>query len=577
MKKAIVSFKNFSYKYVSQESPTLHDLNLDIFEGEIALIAGPSGCGKSTLGNCMNGLIPNSYKGEMQGSVKVMGHETRDRSLFDLSKTVGTFLQDTDAQFIGLTVGEDIAFALENDAVAQEEMKERVRTAAVRVGMNAFLDRSPHDLSGGQKQRVSLAGVLVDPVRLLLFDEPLANLDPAAGKQTMQLIDRIHRVSGITVVIIEHRLEDVLEIDVDRVIVLSEGRIVADAPPNKLLASEVLRKNGVREPLYLSALKKAGIAVTPDLHPEHIETLDLSVIRKPLVSWAQAKGRDEDKAAAASALNLSQVSFQYKTGLPVLRDVSFSIGKGERIGIVGKNGAGKSTLTKLICGLEKPMSGSLFFQGSDMKDWTIKERSEHIGLVMQSPNQMISQQMIFDEVAFGLRIRGTDPRKIEERVYETLKICGLYPFRHWPVSALSFGQKKRVTIASILVLRPDILILDEPTAGQDYRHYTEIMRFLDQLNNQGMTIVMITHDMHLLLEYTDRAIVMTDGVKIADRSPAQLLSDPETAARAGLKTTSLFRLAERIGFPDPPDFVERFIVEEREERSHYGHANAEFY
>ncbi|WP_100487106.1 ABC transporter ATP-binding protein [Sporolactobacillus pectinivorans] len=577
MSKAIVSFEHFSYKYNSQESPTLIDINLKIHVGEKVLITGPSGSGKSTLGYCINGLIPEAFKGETDGSVKVSGHETKALGIFDLSKIVGTVLQDTDAQFIGLTVGEDIAFALENDEVPLPEMKNRVLLAAKRVGMENFLEQSPHELSGGQKQRVTMAGVLVDPVRVLLFDEPLANLDPASGAQTMQLIDRINKESGLTVIIVEHRLEEVLQINPDRIIVMADGRIVADEPPDRLLSTDVLQQNGIREPLYLSAVKRSGVTVTPDLHPAGLDRMEMDKIREPLKQWLSKTIPDTEPNQSTEILNLDHLSFHYSTGNNVLKDVSFSVKKGERVAIVGKNGAGKSTLTKLLCGLERPDSGTLSFFGTDMGEWTIKERSQHIGLVMQDPNQMLSQQMIFEEVALGLRIRGIEPDEIRWRVHETLKICGLYPYRNWPVSALSFGQKKRVTIASILVLRPEVIILDEPTAGQDYYHYTEIMNFLDRLNEQGMTILMITHDMHLMLEYTDRAIVMADGAKIADELPSELLSDQTIAERANLRTTSLFGLAERAGIPDPAAFVEHFILSEREERSHHESADAQLH
>lgn len=577
MKKPLIAFEHFGFRYNSQESPTLHDINLKIYEGETVLIAGPSGSGKSTLGHCMNGLIPNAFGGTAEGALTVCGKPAHDQSIFDLSKQIGTVLQDADAQFIGLTVGEDIAFTLENDVVPQKEMKRRVRAAAERVGMGMYLDRSPHELSGGQKQRVSLAGVLVDAVRLLLFDEPLANLDPAAGKHTMQLIDRIHRETGITVIIIEHRLEDVLAIDLDRVIVMDNGKIAADLPPDKILSSDVLHRCGIREPLYISALKRAGVVVRPEIHPEHVETLDADVIRDPLLAWNGLSVLREKNKQSDEILRLENIDFHYHGEGPVLRNITFSVRQGERVAVVGKNGAGKSTLTKLICGLERPDSGNLFYHGRNIKDWTIKERSQHIGLVMQNPNQMISQQMIFDEVALGLRVRGTNADETQQLVHEALKICGLYAYRNWPISALSYGQKKRVSIASILVLRPDILILDEPTAGQDYRHYSEIMHFLEELNHGGMTLVMITHDMHLMLEYTNRAIVLSQGEKLADEPPARLLSDPEKAERANLKTTSLFTLAERIGLADPAAFVERFICSERKEQSEHEHADAQLY
>ncbi|RYL88527.1 ABC transporter ATP-binding protein [Sporolactobacillus sp. THM19-2] len=577
MKKPIISFEHFSFKYNSQESPTLNDINLSIHDGEVVLIAGPSGCGKSTFAHCINGLIPNAFKGEITGSVKICGKEGKDLSIFDRSKQIGTVLQDTDAQFIGLTVGEDIAFSLENDAVPQPDMFRRVRAAAKRVGMAGELSRSPHDLSGGQKQRVSLAGVLVDPVQILLFDEPLANLDPAAGKQTMRLIAQIHRETGLTVIIIEHRLEDVLEIDLDRVILMADGKIVADGPPGRLLASDVLSGYGIREPLYLSALKMAGVHVTEEMHPEHIDTLDINTVRAPLVAWSETAESDPETADQEEVLRLDKIAFHYTEDTMVLRDISFQIKKGECVALVGKNGAGKSTLTRLICGLEKPTAGRIFFHGENLADWTIKERSDRIGLVMQNPNQMLSQQMIYDEVALGLRIRGTAPEEIRQRVYQALKICGLYPYRNWPVSALSFGQKKRVTIASILVMEPELIILDEPTAGQDYRHYTEIMQFLEKLSKRGISLLLITHDMHLMLEYADRAIVLSGGEKTADEPPATLLSDRKRAEEASLKETSLFTLAKRLGLADPITFVEHYIHHEKEVRRKYEHADAQLY
>ncbi|SFG31959.1 ABC transporter ATP-binding protein [Sporolactobacillus nakayamae] len=577
MNKKVISFKQFSFKYRSQESPSLYDINLAINQGERILITGPSGSGKSTLGRCINGLIPNTFKGEIKGTLERMGGDAGDQRIPALSKKVGTVLQDTDAQFIGLTVGEDIAFALENDAVPQVEMKKTVAQAAKQVGMELFLDQSPHDLSGGQKQRVSMAGVLVDPVSILLFDEPLANLDPASGKATMHLIDRIQKETGVTVVIIEHRVEDVLAIGIDRIVLVADGKIVADAPPDQLLCSGVLEANGVREPLYLTALKRAGIPIVPELHPESLDHMRLDGAGAALLAWTHAAVSEKEHPLGQPILNVSHVNFHYEPDRPILEDVRFSVRKGERIALVGKNGAGKSTLTKLICGLEHPDSGTIYIGGGDISTQTIKERSEHIGLVMQNPNQMISQNMIFDEVAFGMRLRGSAEEEIKRRVYESLKICGLYPYRNWPVSALSFGQKKRVTIASILVLDPDLLILDEPTAGQDYRHYTEIMRFLESLSEKGMTLIMITHDMHLMLEYTERALVMADGRLIADQPPAELLSDADIASRANLKTTSLYHLAERVGFSSPPTFVKHFIQSEQGRRSCDENAHAQLH
>ena len=568
-KTPIISFKNFSFQYRAQKKPTLQDINLDIYPGERVLIAGPSGSGKSTLAACINGLNPFSNPGECTGTLMVDGVDAPHSSIFDLAGHVGTVLQDPDGQFIGLTVGEDIAFSLENNCTPQPEMKEIVQHAAELVGIENHLGFAPHELSGGQKQRVSLAGVMVDDVKILLFDEPLANLDPATGKQAIELIDTIQQKTDTTVLIIEHRLEDVLWRNVDRIVLVNEGRILADMRPDDLLSGSLLAENGIREPLYLTAMRYAGIAVTPEKHPAHIDSVVLDKADTArLHSWFQAEPLPAPKPAPEPLLEVRDLCFGYNKGQHTLQNVSFSIGKGEMVSIVGRNGAGKSTLSKLICGFETQDSGEIYLNGKDLKDENIRRRAKHIGYVMQNPNQMISKTMIYDEVAMALQGSGLTEEQIQEKVDDTLKVCGLYPFRKWPVSALSFGQKKRVTIASVLVQNPELILLDEPTAGQDFRHYTDIMEFLQGLNTRGVTVVMITHDMHLMLEYTPRALVFCDGQLIADRSASAVLCDPELIERAALKETSLYTLANRCGIAPAEDFVERFIAADREVRAH---------
>ena len=565
-KDPIISFRKFGFQYYSQKEPTLSGIDLDIYPGEKILIVGPSGSGKSTLAHCINGLIPYAYKGTVTGTLTVDGKTPDESSLFERSKKVGTVLQDSDGQFVGLTVGEDIAFSLENDLTAQPEMKETVRRVAGMVGMETLLSSSPFELSGGQKQRTALAGVMVDNVDVLLFDEPLANLDPLTGKTAIDLIDRIHREYQKTVIIIEHRMEDVLYRHVDRVVVINDGRIVSDSTPDELVSSDILTKLGNREPLYVTAVKYAGVQLTPGMHPGYLDTLDMDAVREPLSRWYAARPPHPETPPQDVILSVRDLSFRYTKKRRVLEHISFDIRRGEMVSVVGTNGAGKSTLAKVICGFVREDGGDILFEGQSICGWTIKERSMKIGYVMQNPNQMISKPMIFDEVALGLRIRGTDEEQVREKVEHALKVCGLYPMRNWPVAALSFGQKKRVTIASMLVMDPRILILDEPTAGQDYRHYTDIMEFLRGLNRQGITIIMITHDMHLMLEYTPHAIVIAGGRKIGDGSAVSVLTDGELAARANLKLTSLYELAQKAGLPDPQDFVQQFIDYEEARR-----------
>ena len=566
-RKPIISFRNFSFQYRAQKRPTLTDINLEIYPGERVLIAGPSGSGKSTLAGCINGLNPFSNPGACTGTLTVDGVDAPHSSLFELSAHVGTVLQDPDGQFIGLTVGEDIAFALENSCTPQDEMYAITRHAAELVGIENHLGYAPHELSGGQKQRVSLAGVMVDQVKILLFDEPLANLDPATGKQAIELIDEIQKKTDTTVLIIEHRLEDVLWRNVDRIVLVNGGTILADLRPDELLSGSLLAENGIREPLYVTALRYAGVDITPDKHPAHVDSLVLDdADTQKLRDWFTARPRPAAQPEREPLLEVKGLSFGYQKGQQTLRDVSFSIGKGEMVSIVGRNGAGKSTLSKLICGFETPDAGEIFLNGKPLAEENIRRRAQHIGYVMQNPNQMISKTMIYEEVALGLQRSGLTEEQIREKVEATLRVCGLYPFRNWPISALSFGQKKRVTIASVLVLDPELILLDEPTAGQDFRHYTDIMEFLRGLNARGVTVVMITHDMHLMLEYTRRALVFCDGRLIADRTAAAVLCDPALVEQAALKETSLYTLANRCGIAPAQEFVERFIEQDREVR-----------
>lgn len=547
-----ISFNQFTFQYDAQAEATLKDISFDIAKGEKVLILGPSGSGKSTLAQCLNGIIPNIHKGQAQGQVRIDGQDIFKQSIYDKSQLVSTVLQDPDGQFIGLTVAEDLAFALENDCADQSEMKDKVALWAERLDLTSLLNHRPQDLSGGQKQRVSLAGVLIDESPILLFDEPLANLDPKSGQETIDLIDKIHKEVGATTIIIEHRLEDVLYRPVDRILLVNEGELLFNGSPDELLSSTLLLENGIREPLYVTVLRQLGFDTRSAQNLSQLDALDLSGLALP-----DRVLKDKKDSSSDSILKVERLSVSYGDNPAIIEDLSFSLKKGERLAIVGKNGAGKSTLAKALCGFV-PSQGKLTYKGQDISQDSIAERSERIGFVLQNPNQMISQTMIFDEVALGLRLRGIEEAEVEERVYEVLKTCGLYSFRKWPISALSFGQKKRVTIASILVLKPEIIILDEPTAGQDYKTYTDIMNFLDSLQKQGHTIVMITHDMQLMLEYSDRCLVVVEGKIIADDNPVTILNQKDLLESANLKQTSLYTLGQKLS-SDPVEVTQYYI------------------
>ena len=547
-----ISFNQFTFQYDAQAEATLKDISFDIAKGEKVLILGPSGSGKSTLAQCLNGIIPNIHKGQAQGQVRIDGQDIFKQSIYDKSQLVSTVLQDPDGQFIGLTVAEDLAFALENDCADQSEMKDKVALWAERLDLTSLLNHRPQDLSGGQKQRVSLAGVLIDESPILLFDEPLANLDPKSGQETIDLIDKIHKEVGATTIIIEHRLEDVFYRPVDRILLVNDGELLFNGSPDELLSSTLLLENGIREPLYVTVLRQLGFDTRSTQNLSQLDALDLSDLVLP-----DRVLKDKRDSSSDSILKVEGLSVSYGDNPAIIEDLSFSLKKGERLAIVGKNGAGKSTLAKALCGFV-PSQGKLTYKGQDISQDSIAERSERIGFVLQNPNQMISQTMIFDEVALGLRLRGIEEAEVEERVHEVLKTCGLYSFRNWPISALSFGQKKRVTIASILVLKPEIIILDEPTAGQDYKTYTDIMNFLDSLQKQGHTIVMITHDMQLMLEYSDRCLVVVEGKVIADDKPVTILNQKDLLESANLKQTSLYTLGQKLS-SDPVEVTQYYI------------------
>lgn len=555
----IINFENVSFQYDSQAEPTLRNINLSIKRGEKVLIVGPSGSGKTTLGNLINGLIPHALKGELTGKVTVGDLDVTTANLFELSRHVGTVLQDPDSQFVALSAAEDIAFALENDATDLPTMRAKVSQWATELDLNQQLMQNPQTLSGGQKQRNAMAGVLIDGGEILLFDEPLAALDPAAGAQAMALIERLHQQFGITVVMIEHRIEDVLMQPVNRIIVMNDGHIIADDAPAAILQTNIFKEVGLREPLYIEALKAAQVPLTNVTGLSDVTTIAAPELKNRLQAWQKLTETDDPKQADKPLLTLKQINFKYPMGPQIFKDFNLTIKQGEMVAIVGKNGVGKTTLSQLITGFVTPNAGTITLDGIDLATLSVKERADKIGYVMQDPNHMISKVMIRDEVALGLVLRGLAPAEIDRRVDEALKICGLYGFRNWPISALSFGQKKRVTIASILVLEPQIIILDEPTAGQDWAHYTEMMQFLKHLNTStGVTLLFITHDMHLMLEYAHRTVALGPNGILADNTPAAILADEAVVTAASLAQTSLYKLAHRFDL-DPISFTEQVI------------------
>ncbi|MFK8249540.1 ABC transporter ATP-binding protein [Leuconostoc mesenteroides] len=551
MVESFIDFQHVTFKYHAQSEPTLHDVSFQIYPGEKVLIAGASGSGKTTLLRLLNGLIPQAYQGDITGELTINGKKILNQSLFDLSLQAGTVLQDSDAQFVGMTVAEDIAFSLENDNQPIKIVREKVAKWANRFGLGKRLTLAPQSLSGGQKQRTAMAGVLVDEGDLLLFDEPLASLDPAAGAAAMALIDELQQERNMTVVVIEHRIEDVLRAHVDRVIVMAHGRIVANDTPTAIIQAGVLSANGLDEPLYIQLLRRAGVPVNKIPHVADVEKVDVSNFRDQIETLAEPVQTvtHDDKQ-----LLVQNLTFAYDQQEPLFENLSTSIHEGEILGIVGKNGSGKTTLSHLLTGFLTPSGGDIQLDGRSLLSDSIKERADHIGYVLQNPNHMITKATVFDEVASGLRLRNIDEEQVTERVREMLQLVDLDGMRNWPISALSFGQKKRLTIAAVLVLKPEILILDEPTAGQDATHTSQLLSFLQNINiTNHTTIIIITHDMHLLANFVQRALVVVDGQILADTTPAELLANEALVDAASLRTTSIYRLAQRLSIVHPEE------------------------
>jgi len=552
----ILELRQVSVKYDAQNEPTLRELNLSVQKGEKILLAGSSGSGKTTLVRLLNGLIPHEFKADVTGEIFINGQNGTEQNVFERSLELGTVLQDSNAQFVGLTTAEDLAFALENDNIVHDKMLEQVQKWAKDLNLLHLLNLSPQVLSGGEKQRVAMAGVLIDDAPILLFDEPLASLDPASGQRMMQLIDRLQAEQNLTVIIVEHRVEEVLRGKVDRVLILDEGKIVIDETPIEALKLNDFAKYGLSTPGYIRLLSQAGIDLKDVEELDQPQKLAGEQVADKLQQYALEQAKSvHAKTENTQLLKIQNLDFAYGKH-EIFHQLNLTLNQGEITALVGKNGSGKSTLSQVVVGFLAPTNGSIVFNKTDLLALSIKERSAYVGYVAQNPNQMITQVSVFDEVAVGLRLRGEDDEKIHAKVNELLKIADLYSMRNWPVSVLSYGQKKRLTIMAVLALQPEFLILDEPTAGQDLTHANEIMEFVQKLNHDlQISIVLVTHDMTLLQAVAQRAVVLVAGEIIADTTPAELLTNHELVERADLQVTSIAILAERFGIKNVTDLV----------------------
>jgi energy-coupling factor transport system ATP-binding protein len=511
--------KNLSFRYRDRKELAIKDISLEVAQGELLLVAGASGCGKTTLIRCINGLIPRSYKGELIGEVLLNGQSMAGSPLSRISQIVGTVLQDPERQIMGSRVLSEVAFGLENLGLTREEILKRADEAMEYLGIADLRDRETFHLSGGEKQKVALAGVLSMQPHILLLDEPLASLDPASAQETLSMVRRLAD-EGMTVVMIEHRVEDVLRIKPDRVLFMTEGEVRYLGAVEGLI--KVVNYHEVKLPAEMVIMKAAS----------ELPSSELKTIPK-------ASRMTTDKEAEP-LVRFEDVTFDYEGGVDVLRGITLDINRGDIIAVLGPNGAGKTTLVKHAIGLLKPKSGRVLVNGRDTRDLSVAQIANTLGYVFQSPSHMLFAPTVYEELAFGPTNLHHTPQEIEKEVMESIQIVNLFGREKDPPLALSFGQQKRVSIAAILAMRSRILVMDEPTAGQDYKNYMEFMDAILQLPSFE-AILFITHDIDLAVIYANRVLIVSQGQVVADGSPKETLGDIERLKTCRLVPTSLLQ------------------------------------
>jgi len=509
-----LSIQDLTFQYRIRDHPAIEDLTFTLHEGELLLVAGASGCGKTTLMRCINGLIPRSYRGELKGSVTLFGQDAHRMSMAALSQMVGTLLQDPERQIVGSFVLNEVAFGPENLGLSRGEILFRIDEALDYLGILHLRDRETFGLSGGEKQKVALAGVLAMRPRILLLDEPLASLDPASAQEALALFRRLAD-EGISIMLVEHRVEDALNIKPDAVLYMDEGRPVYYGDAEGLMQVVDYHKVKLPAPVVLERAKQAPAPIfEPAVKPNG---------KQPLVTF-------------------QDVTFRYDKTLPdVLHDVNFTIHKGDIVAILGPNGAGKTTLVKHALGLLKPTQGQVLLEGRNTREISVAQAAQTIGYVFQSPSQMLFAPTVEEELSFGPRNLRHDKATIQQNVDLALNVVNMADYRDSPPLALSFGQQKRISIAAVLAMRSRILMMDEPTAGQDYWNYMAFMDAILQMPGFD-AVIFITHDLDLAVTYANRVVLIHDG-RIAEEGPAEgVLSDFELLRRCRVVPTSLLAL-----------------------------------
>ncbi|NQT48510.1 MAG: ABC transporter ATP-binding protein [Chloroflexi bacterium] len=526
--KTIIQIKNLSYKPMGADEDVLSDISLDFQKGDFALLLGPSGCGKSTLTRCLNGLIPHLDQGEMRGSVVVAGKSTADHEIHEFASTIGMIFQNPDDQIISLRVVDEVAWGVENLGLPHEEIVQRVDQFMELLGISHLKERLTFAISGGQKQKVSIASNLAMLQDVLSLDDPTTDLDPVCKAEVVQTLAYLHRELGKTLIVIEHDLNDLIEL-ANRIIFMEGGRVIYDGPTDTVISDhyDKLLEQGMNMPQHIEI---AHAVLQQESRPKAYPILkeDAFAILQELVESHPALPPESTPSAepkGAPVLAVRDLEFSYAPGRPVLRGLSFDIRVGEFVAIIGANGSGKSTLINNFVGLLLPDQGQVVVNGHDTKNTNISDLVEDIGYVFQNPEQQLFAHTVYDEASFSLRIRGVADEEVERLVAEALDIVELGHLRDRHPFSLSRGQRQKLAVATALVHKPEIILLDEPTTGQDRRSLSGLLNMLSALDQQGNTTIMVTHDMDIAAAYATRVIVMSGGEIVMDGRPEDVFYD----------------------------------------------------
>ncbi len=565
----LIEVKDLKYTYPRSEKPVLTDISLTVKPGEFILLTGPSGCGKTTFCRCLNGLVPKFYSGVMEGSVKIAGLDTRENPIMRLAQHVGLIFQNPDNQIFALTVEKDIAFGLENLGVGKEDMYREIEWAVESTGLQQLRQRATHELSGGQKQRLTIASVLVMRPEIIVMDEPTAFLDPVGAEHIFSVLNRLNKELGITIILIEHRM-DLAAKYVDRMIVFDEGRVVQDGEPSTVFADDQTRLLGVGTPRVFELARRLSSRGV------HFSRLPVSAqqfydefkTRLPEHKLSGAEGLDDLSTFTGEyhhpVIEVKDVCFSYPGGVEALRDVSLTIYRGDYVAIMGENGAGKTTLVKHFNGLLKPSRGEVVVDSVNVSTLSVAQLARNIGLVFQNPDDQLFEETVEKEISFALRNFGFDEPVIEQRVTWALNLLDLTEYRHRSPFTLSGGERKRVALASVLAWDPDILVLDEPTIGQDYGQKERLRHFLTHLRSQGKTVVVVTHDVEFVAESQPRIVLMAGGRIVDDGTAKKIMTCPKTLSRCSVAQPEITRLFGKLsdyGLPkDVLDVDEAFDI-----------------